>query len=222
MWNWPCVYSLDNIALCSFISNSSHLDMNNMKKTFYTALLLILIASGGTLIGCSGSGTVSKGGKSNYTYSPGDTQVFDSRRVSVDSARSSIDTLQQYLWAMVNTADSASAAHGNPVGSQADSVIAFKVHASDLFAALGVQSEVQYDHDAVRVYIGFDKTTSSYKLFVVPVDKTDTGFVDMFFDETGKVRAYNPNDANYVMDLNTPCPPTCDCNSPLMQGLINQ
>lgn len=185
-----------------------------MKKGVFAILSVLSFMA---VLSCSSNKTNVRAA-APYTYTA--NTAFNSRRVSVDVAKSNIDTAQHYMWAMINLVDSVSQA---PVQTTADSVIAFKVHAGDLFAALGVLDTVNYSHAAVRIYFGFDKQTQSFKLYVVPSDTVaQSGFVDRFFNSSGQVVPYDPKSKNYVMDLNTPCPPTCDCNSPLMVGLRKQ
>ncbi len=116
-------------------------------------------------------------------------------------------------------------------------VVGYRVSSGDLLKALGVKCEpnasgncaLTWTFPYIRVYLGFNTDKGRFRLFVVPVDTT-TGISpccgsDIFFD-----KFLNPilppqipdSNTSYVLDLISPCPPTCDTNSLLELGIKNQ
>ncbi|MES2134267.1 MAG: hypothetical protein V4506_18115 [Bacteroidota bacterium] len=90
---------------------------------------------------------------------------------------------------------------------------AYTIHADDLLEVLGVplsdSSFCSYKH--ARAYLGMD-SLNNFKLYFTPVEGADLGAVPqksghdvILADELGQ----------YVLDLNAPCPKTCDYTSPL-------
>lgn len=105
----------------------------------------------------------------------------------------------------------------------------FTVRAVDLFGAMGMpgkyadNSICKYPH--IRVYLGYDVKLSTFKLYVVPVEGADLvkniPGKDIILDKNGnpitlKGKIGDGDDDEYVLDLNAPCPNTCDPTSPLM------
>ena len=96
---------------------------------------------------------------------------------------------------------------------------AFTVRAADLFEALGMPvayyDSVKYQH--ARVYLGLD-AYKHFKIFFTPVADAN---LDPGVMSPGKdiILQGLPGDgkAKYVLDLNAPCPNTCDTQSPLYQ-----
>lgn len=103
-------------------------------------------------------------------------------------------------------------------------VKAFTVRAVDLFGAMGIpydSTSCTYHH--IRVYLGYN-AADKFKLFIVPVEGADlsTGSpapgTDMMFNKSGRAvpASIDSLATEFVLDLNTPCPSTCDMSSPLM------
>lgn len=104
--------------------------------------------------------------------------------------------------------DSCKAFFNNTVPIQA-----YTIHAQDMLMALGIDPatvECQYSH--ARVYIGLNDS-SEFKLYFTPVVGADLQPDAM---NAGRDTILKDADGNqFVMDLNAPCPNTCDANSPL-------
>lgn len=106
---------------------------------------------------------------------------------------------------------------------------AFTIRAIDLFDALGMpydSSVCTYTH--IRVYMGYQKAGHNFKLFIVPVKDASlnppiiSAGIDYLLDSQGHAVPPQPwpkggNSRQFVLDLNTPCPSTCDMGSPLMK-----
>ncbi|MEO5912319.1 MAG: hypothetical protein ABIP95_15640 [Pelobium sp.] len=105
----------------------------------------------------------------------------------------------------------------------------FTVRAVDLFGAMGMpgnyadNSICKYPH--IRVYLGYDVKLGVFKLYVVPVEGADLAKgisgKDVILNKKGipitkKENMINGGNDQYVLDLNAPCPNTCDETSPLM------
>jgi hypothetical protein len=94
---------------------------------------------------------------------------------------------------------------------------AYLLRTRDLFEAFGLdKSEVlELSHPFVRIYIGLEKggIANIYKLFLVPV--TLDGIDDIPF---GYINEGDTIQQHFVYDFNTPCPKTCDRNSPLYRA----
>lgn len=121
--------------------------------------------------------------------------------------------------------DSLCAVHFPPNAQPAK---AFTISAIDLLSALGMPFDsTACKFDYVRVYMGYNPQ-HQFKLFVVPVEGTHIGTPkdnagrDCLLNANGHAVLPRPgsNDSTdlYVLDLNTPCPSTCDMGSPLMQN----
>jgi|GEM_PF-1448090 len=122
------------------------------------------------------------------------------------------------------------------LGDSATQIKAYTIRAVDLLGALGMpgnladSSVCKYKH--IRVYIGY-RPKVGFKLFIVPVDSAQLSRnnntpsiagTDVILDSLGKcykghhhgskglLTAY---DNQYVLDLNAPCPNTCDVTTPL-------
>ncbi|TND08345.1 MAG: hypothetical protein FD123_2376 [Bacteroidetes bacterium] len=171
-----------------------------MKKT---SIFAAVAASVMILYSCSNQPAAVKPSQSAAAVPVGDhgTTV----RVPLDTARKNIyryDTLSQAIFAKFP--------HHVPIR-------AYTIHAGDMLEALGMPAAdsaiCQYKH--ARVYIGLDYNYS-FKLYFTPVDSASLGGdnpvagVDVILqDSLGK---------SYVLDLNAPCPNTCDVNSPLYRA----
>ncbi len=91
---------------------------------------------------------------------------------------------------------------------------AYTIHAADLLEVVGLDiadsSLCRYKH--ARAYLGLD-TLQRFKLYFTPVDSADLDAVPIL---AGKdVILKDKAGASYVLDLNAPCPMTCDFTSPL-------
>lgn len=91
---------------------------------------------------------------------------------------------------------------------------AYTIHAEDLMEVLGIPASEPpiYQYSYVRAYLGLD-TLNNFKLYLTPVEGANLSAVPkvagkdvILTDESGK---------QYVLDLNAPCPATCDLTSPL-------
>ncbi|GAA4457998.1 hypothetical protein [Rurimicrobium arvi] len=104
---------------------------------------------------------------------------------------------------------------------------AFTIRAIDLVSALGLpydSNSCTFKH--VRVYMGYNPE-HQFKLFVVPVKGAElsppniNAGQDYLLNSEGHGVPVQPGPTGirtqYVLDLNTPCPSTCDMSSPLMQ-----
>lgn len=90
---------------------------------------------------------------------------------------------------------------------------AYTVHANDMLLSLGIDpSTVKPQYNYARVYLGLD-ANNNFKLYFTPVSGADLkpGVMNPGTDVILKDEDGN----GYVMDLNAPCPNTCDVNSPL-------
>lgn len=107
---------------------------------------------------------------------------------------------------------------------------AYTIHNCDLLRAMGMSCDSATDMH-VRVYLGYHAGVG-LKLFVVPAkdviksaltDSITAAGTDYFLDSTGAIVRYNSNSgATYnVLDLNAPCPNTCDKGSPLYKVKYN-
>jgi hypothetical protein len=89
---------------------------------------------------------------------------------------------------------------------------AFNVKKEDAMKALGIDPTVAATYDSFRAYIGIasnDLVGETYKLFLVPVNSEGKDVI-----LTGIIEN-NGQEVQYVYDFNTPCPNTCDKESPL-------
>jgi hypothetical protein len=89
----------------------------------------------------------------------------------------------------------------------------YTIHASDMLMAMGLDpSTVECPFTHARVYIGLNDS-SHFKLFFTPVIGAELKGGVM---NPGRDTILRNADGNqYVMDLNAPCPNTCDDTSPL-------
>lgn len=92
---------------------------------------------------------------------------------------------------------------------------AYTIRAQDLTQVLGLPDTTTCTYDHVRVYLGMDNN-NQFKLFFTPVIKASLDPRDM---QAGidVILGHIDSDPNsgYVLDLNAPCPTTCDQTSPL-------
>lgn len=90
---------------------------------------------------------------------------------------------------------------------------AYTIHAEDMLLALGIDpSKVECRYSHARVYIGLNDS-SRFKLYFTPVLDADLHPDAM---NAGRDTILRDADGNqFVMDLNAPCPNTCDVQSPL-------
>jgi hypothetical protein len=119
------------------------------------------------------------------------------------------------------------------LGGSTPPIRAYTIRAIDLIGALGMDTTLEdsakYKH--IRMYLAY-RQNAGFKLYLVPVDSayiggTDTanwrGGYDIFLNSEGKCIPHNKQgtrntaSADYVLDLNAPCPATCAENSPLTQ-----
>lgn len=107
-------------------------------------------------------------------------------------------------------------------------ISAFTIKGEDLLLALNLDQKIAENspYKCIRVYLGYDNN-QGYKLFVVPVKGANPPYIagqDMFFYMEGNsmvidsLRGGTPYTypTPYVLDLNSPCPHTCDNSSPFM------
>jgi hypothetical protein len=122
----------------------------------------------------------------------------------------SMDTvpLETALMNIKHYQDSCRAFFNNDVPIQA-----YTIHAQDMLMALGIDpSTVECRYKHARVYIGLNDS-SEFKLYFTPVVGADLQPDAM---AAGRDTILKDADGNsFVMDLNAPCPNTCDSNSPL-------
>jgi hypothetical protein len=104
---------------------------------------------------------------------------------------------------------------------------AYTIRAVDLLDALGLpvgladSSICQYKY--IRTYLGYRQGTG-FKLYIVPVKdaclKNNIGGDDVLLNSLGRAVKIDsrgfPEEQEYVLDLNAPCPKTCPDNSPFM------
>lgn len=97
---------------------------------------------------------------------------------------------------------------------------AYTIHAEDLMEVLGIQDTAKiYTYDHVRAYLGLD-SLNSFKLYLTPVEGADLSAVPKIAGTD--VILKNAEGVEYVLDLNAPCPATCDLTSPLYYGNISK
>ncbi len=97
---------------------------------------------------------------------------------------------------------------------------AYTIHAEDLMEVLGIPDVEPkiYKYDHVRAYLGMD-TLNQFKLYLTPVEGANLSAVPKV---AGKdVILKNADGEQYVLDLNAPCPATCDISSPLYYDNIS-
>lgn len=104
-------------------------------------------------------------------------------------------------------------------GTNDPPIKAFTIHAADMLEALGIpksyKDSVLCKYKHARAYIGLD-SENKFKLFFTPVNgadlcaQTPNAGTDVILADTVKGVAQP-----YVMDLNAPCPNTCDPQTPL-------
>jgi hypothetical protein len=92
-------------------------------------------------------------------------------------------------------------------------VRSYTVQSNDIIAVLGVGGDDYHSrYKSFRAYLGLennDLVTNLYKLFLVPIDIHGNDVILQ-----GPTDEY-PFDGEYVFDFNTPCPNTCNVDSPL-------
>jgi hypothetical protein len=89
---------------------------------------------------------------------------------------------------------------------------AYTINAIDMLEVLGLEvadSICKYKH--ARAYLGLD-SLYRFKLYLTPVDSADLSAVPIL---PGKDVILTDKYGYYVLDLNAPCPMTCDFTSPL-------
>jgi len=113
-------------------------------------------------------------------------------------------------------------------------VRAYTIRSQELLVAMGLDSALlnKATYKNIRVYLAYQPkaqngSTGSFKLFVVPVEGANLdvspaiGGKDVMLDKNGhgikpsELAGY-PNDDQYMLDLNTPCPNTCASNGDLL------
>lgn len=180
-----------------------------MKKTILLVFLAITITAFATYIittrMCDKRAAMNQFGALPPTLKP-NTITLDT--FSLDNAKKCIHIFDS-TW------------HSFDPSHQACPIKAFTIKAEDLLAALGITQPTSPLYTHVRVYLGLTPT-DTFKLFVVAVDSDGEGphpliGKDHFFNVVeGSVHVDPaPHSGHYVMDLNAPCPFTCDEASPL-------
>jgi hypothetical protein len=177
-----------------------------MKKTLYPVLTAISLV---VLTACSNEPSAKE--------KPAEEKSGASAPVRASHVEENTMVRVPLTEAMGNVAryDSVSSAVFGSMGA-AVPLKAYTVHAADLFESLGmpasyVDSAVCVYHH-VRVYLGLD-SANNFKLYFTPVtgaslsDSRPSAGTDYFLTDERGMR--------YVMDLNAPCPNTCDVTSPL-------
>lgn len=96
---------------------------------------------------------------------------------------------------------------------------AYTIHAEDLMEVLGIPDTASYKYHHVRAYLGMD-TLNQFKLYLTPVEGANLGVVPKIAGTD--VILKNAEGAQYVLDLNAPCPATCDITSPLYYDNISK
>lgn len=98
---------------------------------------------------------------------------------------------------------------------------AYTIHAEDLMEVLGIPEDSTkiYKYDHVRAYLGLD-TLNQFKLYLTPVEGANLSASPKIAGTD--VILKNPEGAPYVLDLNAPCPATCDLTSPLYYDNISK
>lgn len=89
---------------------------------------------------------------------------------------------------------------------------AYTIHANDMLMALGINPDsVHCGYTHARVYLGLNPD-NEFKLYFTPVVGAN---LDPSVMDAGRDTILSDADGNlYVMDLNAPCPNTCDVSSP--------
>jgi hypothetical protein len=90
---------------------------------------------------------------------------------------------------------------------------AYTIHAADLLEVLGldVSDTTKCKYKYARAYLGLD-SSNDFKLYLTPIDSADLSSSPK---KAGKDVILKDKDGSYVLDLNAPCPMTCDFTSPL-------
>lgn len=98
---------------------------------------------------------------------------------------------------------------------------AYTIHAEDLMEVLGIPPSEPpiYTYDYVRAYLGLD-SLNSFKLYLTPVEGANLSAVPKIAGTD--VILKDATGAEYVLDLNAPCPATCDLTSPLYYDNIGK
>lgn len=91
---------------------------------------------------------------------------------------------------------------------------AYTINAEDLMEVLGIPTTdpVIYKYNHVRAYMGLD-TLNNFKLYLTPVEGANLTVVPKVAGTD--VILKDKDGMSYVLDLNAPCPATCDTSSPL-------
>jgi hypothetical protein len=94
-------------------------------------------------------------------------------------------------------------------------VRSYTVKSDDVIAVLGVGGDYRSRYSSFRAYLGLESNvmvTNLYKLFLVPIDVHGNDVILQ-----GPTEEF-PFNAQYVYDFNTPCPNTCNIDSPLYKA----
>lgn len=104
-----------------------------------------------------------------------------------------------------------------------DPIRAFTIRSVDLVEAMGLDTKylkkAEYSH--VRIYMGLDKDSSQFKIYLTPVKgaKLSEGKpgkdVILKGPYDGDGDGISDGDGQYVLDFSKPCPNACDDGSPL-------
>lgn len=96
---------------------------------------------------------------------------------------------------------------------------AYTIHAEDLMEVLGIPDTLACKYSHVRAYLGLD-TLNQFKLYLTPVEGANLAASPKIAGND--VILKNAEGAQYVLDLNAPCPATCDITSPLYYDNISK
>lgn len=94
---------------------------------------------------------------------------------------------------------------------------AYTIHAEDLLQVLGmnISDSVLCQYKYVRAYIGMD-SLDQFKLYLTPVTGANLSVTPKI---AGTDVILSDEGGQYVLDLNAPCPMTCDYTSPLYKAI---
>jgi hypothetical protein len=97
---------------------------------------------------------------------------------------------------------------------------AYTIHGEDLMEALGMDTTepIPHRYSHIRAYLGLD-SLSNFKLYLTPVEGANLAAVPKI---AGTDVILSDESGEYVLDLNAPCPATCDITSPLYYDNISK
>ncbi|MES2382773.1 MAG: hypothetical protein V4538_17130 [Bacteroidota bacterium] len=168
-------------------------------KNIYLSISIVIFLF--TLLSCQNKST-EKTTSGTGMEEPSDTPGYEGYavRLPLDSA---IDYIKRY---------------GEVCRSKFDGQVpikAFTIHSVDLFEAMGMPAGMRDStvckYKRVRAYLGIN-SHGTFKLMIVPVQEL-TGVTPA--DSAGRDTILQDDNGRYVLDLNAPCPATCDFASEL-------